>query len=132
MCDINDFWKNYQDIYLLIESQGFYNAKIFKGFSKNEEHNLNILVYDIYEDNHEKESEPRVIRKLFLKDNLIKLLNCKIVISTEDQILVHYLKKVNNGESIILSKDLLFETLEKAFGKNWKFNQYIKNPFDYL
>jgi hypothetical protein len=120
MIEINLFIKLYPQIIEHIKQQGFYDAIIFKGFSKKEEHNLNIFIKDKY--TSKNEPMPQTTRHLALDDALTDLLKCKIILTTEERMELYYFKKLNSENSVKLTDTLPTQELEHIFGKNWKFN----------
>jgi len=113
--------KSYPQILEVLDTHGFHDAVIFKGFSTKEKHNLNILISDRF--TADTEPKPQTTRKLAVKDELTALLKCKIVLTTEDQMKSHYLKKLDSTNSVKLTKEVPSQDIEAIFGQDWTFNQ---------
>jgi hypothetical protein len=86
MATLKNVIENINLITKAIKTFGFNSAILFKGFCE-EEHNFNLVVTD--QDSQEVPSE---IRSLKLEDNLTKLLKCKVIVTTKNQMDDFYFK----------------------------------------
>ena len=126
MISIALFIKNYEKIIEAIKDQGFFEPILFKGFCYEEEHNLNIHLQDRYP--AEAEPKPRTHRRLTLKDQLDALLNCKIILTIDEQMDPYYVDKLNPNNSVKLTAEIPLQAIENVFGKNWYFNPADNYP----
>jgi hypothetical protein len=118
--NIQHFLDNYVKVIETLRNHGFIEPILFKGFSNREGHNFNIVVKDSYTSKTEK--KPQTHRLLGIHDDLTRLLHCKVVISTIEDMRENYLKELGNNNSVKLTNNIPTEELEYVFGKNWIFN----------
>ena len=114
---------NYAKVIETIRNQGFIEPILFKGFSNRDEHNFNLTIKDSYTSKTEK--KPQTHRLLAIHDELTKLLRCKVVISTTEDMRENYLKELGSNNSVTLTNNVPIEELYHVFGKNWMFNPLV-------
>lgn len=114
---------NYAKVIETIRNQGLIEPILFKGFSNRDEHNFNIVVKDSY--TSKTETKPQTHRLLAVHDELTRLLRCKVVISTIEDMRENYLKELDNNNSVKLTNNIPTEELDYVFGKNWIFNPLV-------
>lgn len=121
MNTMRDFIKNYDLIIQYIHDAGFNEPTIFKGFCKNEENHLFILVKD-NPNSTTSANKQLPARILILQEKLRSILSCEIKISLPSQLEERYLKKIDASNSVKLeAKDTTIKKLETVFGLDWVF-----------
>lgn len=115
---------NYAKAIEIIKAQGFIEPILFKGFRAREEHNFNIFFKDIY--SSKTEPRPQAHRMLAISDELIKLLQCQIIISTPERMRKYYFNQLDDTNSVKLTDEPPVQELTRVFGVNWAFNPVPK------
>jgi hypothetical protein len=121
--------ENQKFIANLIMEEGFDSPIFFKGFSKKEEHNLNLhLTSNSQNPNSER---PKVRRRVSLQNKLRVLLGIEICVSADNEIMPFFRQKLELSNASVKTtinelKDSSTTFKEKMltyFGENWKFNK---------
>lgn len=128
MLTIEELSMKYDSILKALNKLGFDSAILFKGFCAAEKHNLYFLVFDQY--TLDDEPAPQTSRRLFLRDELFKVLNAECLISTEDSMEEYFQNKLNEKNSVMLysklDSSIFLDQLVNVFGFKWIFNNKLK------
>jgi hypothetical protein len=123
MGKIKDLISHYSKIIAILQSVGINKVRLFKGFTKEDEHDLNIVIIE-YSGNldlllsHERDAT----------DKLTSLLGCTVYITDYLSINPDFYGNLDASNSVELTisaeverKEAVFTSLNQIFGEQWEF-----------
>ena len=122
MFTTKDLIENRDEINTIAKKYGFSSLIVFKGFTKEEEHNLNVLVGG-KEVQPGETTEYETVRQLHLSDELEKLIKLKVKVLAHCQMDDYFVGKLDSANCVNLLEENFHDNLLNVFGLDWTFSE---------
>jgi len=121
MFTVKELINNRDEINTIAKKYGFSSLIVFKGFTKDEEHNFNVLVGG-QEVQPGETTEYETVRQLHLTDELEKLTKLKVKVLAHCQMDGYFLSNLDGAGCANLLDGSFHDNLLNIFGLDWEFS----------